>query len=86
MAVEVWAYVEGEIDGRDEAEGATDEVGIGERGVLRDDATDDESEANADIPRCEVGRIGSATLIVFGKVDKESVVGREDYAKSSADE
>ena len=70
VAVEVWAYVEGEIDGRDEAEGATDEVGIGERGVLRDDATDDESEANADIPRCEIGRIGSATLIVFGKVDK----------------
>ena len=70
VVVEVWAYVEVEVDGRDEAEGAADEVGIGERGVLRDDATDDESDADADIPRCEIGRIGSATLIVFGKVDK----------------
>ena len=55
VAVVVGAYVEGEIDGRDEAEGGADEIGIGKGCVLRDNATEDESDADADIPRCEVG-------------------------------
>ena len=50
VAVVVGAYVEGEVDGRDEAEGATDEIGVGERGVLRDNAAKNESDADADIP------------------------------------
>jgi hypothetical protein len=70
VAVVVGAYVEGEIDGRDEAEGGTDEIGVGERGVLRDNATEDETDADADIPRGEIGGVGSATLIMLGKIDK----------------
>ena len=86
VAVEVWSYVEGEVDGRDDAQRCSDEVGVGEGCVLRNDATKDESDTDADIPRGEVGGGGSATLIVLGEVDKQSVVGREYDAKTNTDE
>ena len=70
VVVVVGAYVEGEIYGRDEAEGGTDEIGVGKGCVLRDNATEDESDADADIPRSEVGRIGSATLVMLCEIDK----------------
>ena len=38
--------------------------------MLRNDATEDESDTDADIPRGEVGGCGSAALIVLGEVDK----------------
>ena len=37
--------------------------------MLRYDATKNETDTDANIPRSEIGGVGSATLVVFGKVE-----------------
>ena len=70
VTVEVRSNVEGEVDGRDETECTTDEVGESKRCMLRYYASEYESETDADIPRGEIGGVGCATLVMLCKIDK----------------
>lgn len=67
-----------EDGGEEEEDEAEDEGGV-EPGDVCDDAAEEDGDADADVPRDEVGGVRGAPAGGFRKVDEQGLVGRRHH-------
>ena len=73
-----------EINGRDDGETGAKQISLVEGADFGNVTASQHADANAHIPRSEVGGCGRTPLAVGGKADKQRVIGRKHGAKTDA--
>ena len=82
--VEMGCHLQVEVEHGEDGEAGTEEVGLVEGADFRNVAAGEHTDADAYIPRGEVGGGGSAALAVGCQIDEHGVVGRKHDAETDA--